>query len=164
MVAHLDVAITRLGTVGLDAKGQDGVGALYEFEGFQHAVPEAVGLEHQVIAGSHHNLGLGVQGMNVIGRPGDAGRRVASAGLQQDLLGAHVGKLLTDDGSILLVGEHVDILWLHDTLDAVHRHLQQAAAGAQKIEKLLGLVLTAVRPETASHAATHDDAITMVVH
>ena len=112
--------------------------AVEEVKGFEHALAILVGLENQVVAWSHHDASLGVESGNVMGCPSNARCGVSASGLEQNLFGLELRQLLADDVGILLVSHQDDVLVGHNAGHAVDRHLQQATACTEKVQKLFG--------------------------
>ena len=165
MSPFLNVAVASLGPVGLDAKGDDRVFVLLqELKCPHHARLEVLVLEDEVVAGRHHNLGIGVERLDVPSRPGVARRGVAPHGLEQDLVGLDLWQLLLDYRGVLLVGEHYDIFRRNYPFETVYRELQQAPACSQEINKLFRHRLAAVGPEATAHTTTHYYTKTIILH
>ena len=159
MLTHLDVTIAGLGAAGLDTHSHKGIPILDELKRLDNALPVALHIQDEVVAGSDHHLGIGIDGLDVVGSPCDARRGVAANGFEQNLFGTDFGKLLLDERLIHLIGDEDDIVHGYNALHAVKCHLQQAASGAEEVEELFGFFGFAEGPETAPHASTHDDAI-----
>ena len=63
-----------------------------------------------MVAGGDNDVGLGVVALDAPRNVCDAGSRVASAGLTENVVGGHVGQLFFHDVSIHLVGNHPDVI------------------------------------------------------
>ena len=100
--------------------------------------------------------------LDVIGRVGDARCGVSSCRLAQHLVGLEHGQVLQNELFVGLVGHHEEILVGDDGAETLVGATDEAFARAQYVEELLGIVVLAEGPETASDAAGHDDAV--VVH
>ena len=137
---------------------------LDELVGLDDALPELVDVDDEVVARGYHHLGIGVDGLDVVRGPCDARCRVAPGRFEQYLAVLDFGQLLLDELSVTLVGNQQYVLDGDDSLDAVKRHLQQAASRTEEIKKLLGLCGFAEGPESAAYASAHDHAVSIVVH
>ena len=111
----------------------------------------------------HNDVGIGILGQDVKGGVRDCRGRVPADRLQQDLILGEFGQLRTGDAGVGIVGDNENILQRDDLLEPVERGLQQGTSRAEEIEKLLGLVFLAKRPESAAHSTAHDYAIIVIV-
>ena len=96
------------------------------------------------------------EGTDVCRGVGDAGSGVASCRFTENLALLKIGNLLQDDLLIRHVGNDKDVLYRHQRTEAVNCHLEQGSACAEEIQKLFGLLRTAVRPEPATDSTRHN--------
>ena len=164
LLTNLDVPIAGFGTAGLDAHRHQRVMILDEVKGLDNALPESLDIQDQVVTWSDHHLGVGVDGLDVMGGPCNTRRGVAPNGLEQYLVRLDFRQLLLDERLIVLIGDQDDVIDGYDALHAVKRHLQQAPAGAKEIDELLRLGGFAEGPEAASDTTAHDNAKSVVIH
>jgi hypothetical protein len=75
-----------------------------------------------------------------------------------------VGQLLQHQILVALIGYDQYILFRAYRQKAIVRHLYQRATHSQNIVKLLGESSATHRPEAASNATRHDDAVVLVIH
>ena len=153
----LNIAVASFGTCGLHAKRYDGIGLARELHALVDHTAELFTVDHDMIAGRHHHVGLGVFLLDAPTDVGDAGGRVAAARLTKHVSGRHLGQLLAHDVGILLVGHHPHVLRVANAFETIKRQLEKRAPYSQHINKLLGLLGGAHRPETASNAAGHNN-------
>ena len=128
------------------------------------ALPELLLIDDQMVAGGYHHLGIGIDGFDVVGCPGDAGSGIAACGLEQDLVVLDLRQLFLDEGLVALVSDQDDILNGHNAVDAVKGHLQQGASCAEEIDELFRLGGFGEGPKSAADASAHDNAISVVIH
>ena len=159
----LDIAVARLGPVGLHAKRDDGIGLARELHALLHHTAELIVVHHDMVAGRHHHIGLRVVLLDAPADVGNAGSRVATTGLEQDVTDWNLGQLLVYDGRIFLVGHHPHILGVADSFETVERELDERAADAKHVDKLLGLLGSTHRPKAASHSTGHDNEMIIIV-
>ena len=162
--SHLYVAIPSLWPAGLDAHGHEGIAILDEGKGVNDALLEPFSIDNQVIARGNHHLGLGVDGLNMVSSPCNARRGIAAHRLHKNLAVIDFRQLLLDEFAVALVGDEDDILVGNDTLQAVKRHLQEAASCTEEVDELFGACGLAEGPKSAAHTAAHDHAVSVIVH
>ena len=81
ILANLYVAISRFGSVGLYTQCEQSRIFSYEFETLIYSAGKLILLENEVIGGSHHDVGLGVDCPDMIRGPGNTRSRVAASRL-----------------------------------------------------------------------------------
>ena len=141
----------------------------YEIKSPLYRLSELLLLQYQVITRRHDDadvfclLSFDFR-LNLRRRISDTRRRIPSCGLAEYLFGLHVGDLFQDDISVGYVRDDQYVLDRHHRTKTVDGHLQQAAAGAEEVQKLFRLLLTAVRPESATDTARHNHAIVVLFH
>lgn len=161
--SYLYVAIACLGPRGGDTECQQGVVAVYEIEAGQHArLEQGLAGYHVVGWGDYHRC-LWVAGRDMPRSPGYAGCCIATCRLEEYLVGRYFGQLLGNKVGIAFVGHYQYIGGRYKIAYAVIAHLQQGTARAEKVYKLLWQACTAVGPKSATDAATHYHAITVLV-
>ena len=79
--------------------------------------------------------------------------------LQKDILLKHLRQLLLYQLLILCAGYHQYVFIWYDLGKPIVCLLQERNSCSKEIQKLLWLVISAYRPETASNTAGHDDTI-----
>jgi hypothetical protein len=92
----------------------------------------------------------------------DARGCIPACWLAQYLFLFEVGNLLQYHVAVHYVRHYQNVLYRYQRAEPVHGHLYQTPAGAEKVKKLFGAVVTAERPEAAAYAAGHYYAI--VIH
>ena len=164
VVRDLDVAVTRVGTRGLDAHGHQRVVLRGEVETLGDDRPEVVFVEDQVIRRGDDHLRSRIALLQSVGCITDAGSRVASDGFAEYLFRPEFRDLFQHEVFVAGVGHDQEIFSRSQFFETLVRHAYKRLAGAEDIEELLGLGLAAFGPEAAADAAGHDDAIGMFVH
>jgi hypothetical protein len=94
--------------------------------------------------------------------PRDAGGGVSPCWLEQNLVGGELRKLGAYFVGIPLIGHDEYVGVRNEVAYAVVAHLQERAAGAEEVDKLLGQSRAAVRPESASDASAHYHAVAVL--
>lgn len=158
----LNIAVAGFGPVGLDADGDNGVSLLRKGESQTDAPLEFGGVNDQGIGRSHYNIGLGVLFFYLPAGVGNARGRVAGCGFGQYVFFGNLGQMLFYYLYIVLVGYYPDMFLRTETLETFDCHLDKTFTHAHDIDKLLGIVRGAERPETAANAAGHDDKMCIV--
>ena len=109
-----------------------------------------------------NNVGVCAAALNVVSGVRDARGRVAACWFAKYLVRAQHGQVFEHQMLVGLVGHHEEVLVRDDGTETFVGGTDKALARTQYIEELLGIVVFAEGPETASYAASHDD--TIVVH
>ena len=129
IVAHrfvnLDVSVSGLRAVRLDAQRQEFLGLCHKFQALLDGRQELVLFQDQMVRRRHHDVGVRVQGPDVIRCPGNARGSVASCRLQQNLLGSQFRQLLLHQVGIQVIGHNQDVLFRYHLLESVVGLLQQ---------------------------------------
>lgn len=155
----LDIAVARIGTRGADAYGHQRVARLGKLHAGGDVAAELLFVEDEVVGRRHDHRRRRLQRFEAEGRIGDAGGRIASNGFAQHLLGPELGELLENQLPVGGIRHDQKVLRWDDRRKTLERMADEALPRAQDIEKLLGEVTSAGRPEAAADSAGHDDAV-----
>ena len=158
-LAALDVAVAGLGASGLDAEGDQGRGIVLDHrDRGADGAQEGLGRLDDVIGGHDDHGAVGVFLADDPGGQADAGRRVARAGLGDDVLRRDSRELGAGGLGLVGTGDDQDALPGHQGLDPGHRLLEHRRV-AVEAEQLLGPVAPALGPEPSAAASRHDDRV-----
>ena len=160
--AHLNVAISRIGSRGAHTHGQKLGVRCYVIKALQHLMFEAVGMQNQLVGRGHHHIGIGIGQHGVPGAPNGCRSRVELYGFGQYVFNRQRGQLLFYQIHVALVGRHKDMVERYETGKTLKGLLQQGAAGTKKVDELFGHVFAAGGPEPTSHATGKYDAIIVI--
>jgi len=152
----LYVAVTGIGTGGLDAEREEGLVMGHKVECLVGRALERVLIHNEVVSGRHDDIRLWVERHYLMSEVGSAGRSVLARWLANDILITDLRDLLLERSHVLLIGNKVYIFLGADVLEAVVGPLDEGAPGAQQVEELLGMVSAAFGPKPATYAAGHD--------
>ena len=123
----------------------------------------AVGLfpVDQVVGRSDRHHGLGIALQQRVGRVGDAGGRVASVRLEEEVLRPELRDVAQDGVLVTGQGHDQDVFRRDDAQHALVSVAEEGLAEPFDGEELLRAVLAAEGPEHRAPAACHDDAVIM---
>ena len=147
---------------GLDAEGDDGVGLGSEFQAVLDSLLECLHVHDDVVAGCHNYVGAGVALLDFPADVADAGSRVASAGLYDDVGFGHFGQLFVYLVAVLLAGGHPYVFGQHDTFEAFKGQLNQRFAATENVEKLFWVLIIAEGPQARTNAAGQYDEVSVL--
>ena len=86
LITYLDISVTRFRACRLDAQRQQRVALLHKLKSLAYRLLKHPLACDQMVARSHHDARLRIVGRDVIGRPRNAGSRVAACRLKQYLI------------------------------------------------------------------------------
>lgn len=155
----LDIAVTRIGTRRTDADRHQRIARLGKLHAGGDVATELLLIEDEVVGRRHDHRRRRLQRFEAEGRIGDAGGRIASDGFAQHLLGFEFRKLLENQLPVGGIRHDQKVLRRDDRRKTLERMADEALPRTQNIEKLLGEVASAGRPEAAADSAGHDDAV-----
>ncbi len=116
-----------------------------------------------VVGGEDPHHGVGILLLQNLRGQADRGGRVALHGLGENLPGGHVGELLNNGVTQVVIGKDPDAFGGDHGGQAVHRSLNQAAL-ADHVEYLFGGAFPAARPEARSAPTGENQSVVMSVH
>ena len=152
----LYIAISRLRTSWLHAKGYNTVGLACKLECRNNNTSELITVSNNMIGRRNDNIGIGVLLLDSPTDVGNTWSRVAATWFLHDVTRRNLGQLLLYKGCILLVCNHPHILWVANTFESVECQLYQSTTCTKYINKLLGFLLGAHRPESTAYSTCHD--------
>lgn len=155
----LDIAVARVGARGTDAYGHQRIARLGKLHAGGDVAAELHLVENEVVGRRYDHRRRRLQRFEAEGRIGDAGGRIASDGFAQHLLGPELGELLENQLPVGGIRHDQEVLRRDDRRKTFERMADEALPRAQNIEKLLGKVVSAGRPEAAADSSGHDDAV-----
>lgn len=155
----LDIAVARIGTRRADADRHQRIARLGKLHAGGDVAAKLLLIEDEVVGRRHDHRRRRLQRFEAEGRIGDAGGRIASNGFAQHLLGPELGELLENQLPVGGIRHDQKVLRRDDRRKTLERMADEALPRAQDIEKLLGEVTSAGRPEAAADSAGHDDAV-----
>ena len=115
----LDIAVGGAGPGGLDADGEEGVGAGGGGEGISEDGLESGLVLNELIGGEDGHGGLGVTGGDEADAEGDGGGGVTFGRLGEDVLGGELGGDFADFFFLEGVGEDEDVFERDEAIEAV---------------------------------------------
>ena len=115
-----------------------------------------------MVGGRDDDIGLFAAALDVVGRVSDARRGVAPCRLAEHLVGLEHGQMFQNKLLVGLVGHHEEVFIGDDRAETLVGASDETLPSTQNIKELLGIVVLAEGPESASDAACHNDAV--VVH
>lgn len=157
----LDIAVSRIGTRGADTDRHQRIARLGKLHAGGDVAAELLLIEDEVVGRRHDHRRRGLQRPEPEGRIGDAGGRIASDGLTQHLFGSQLGNLFEHQLPVGGIRHDEEILRRDDRGKTLERMANEALPRAQDVEKLLGKMASAGRPEAAADSAGHDDTVTI---
>lgn len=155
----LDIAVARVGARGTDADRHQRIARLGKLHAGGDVAAELLLVENEVVGRRYDHRRRRLQRFEAEGRIGDAGGRIASDGFAQHLLGPELGELLENQLPVGGIRHDQEVLRRDDRRKTFERMADEALPRAQNIEKLLGKVASAGRPEAAADSSGHDDAV-----
>ena len=155
----LDIAVARVGARGTDADRHQRIARLGKLHAGGDVAEELLLVENEVVGRRYDHRRRRLQRFEAEGRIGDAGGRIASDGFAQHLLGPELGELLENQLPVGGIRHDQEVLRRDDRRKTFERMADEALPRAQNIEKLLGKVASAGRPEAAADSSGHDDAV-----
>ena len=155
----LDIAVARVGTRRADTDRHQRIARLGKLHAGGDVAAELLLVEDEVVGRRHDHRRRGIQRFEAEGRIGDARGRIASNGFAQHLLGPELGELLENQLPVGGIRHDQKVLRRDDRRKTLERMADEALPRAEDIEKLLGEVTSAGRPEAAADSAGHDDAV-----
>ena len=167
--AHLDVSISRFGTRGLHAQGEQCIVLLDKRKSLLNGVTELVFLQDKVVTRSYHDIDIVAlilmsHRLDVCDSVCDARSGVSARWLTKHLIGLHIGNLLQHHVAIQHVGHDQHVLNWHQRTKSVYRHLQQTAPCTKEVKELLWFVVSAERPKAATDTSSHNYTIIVLFH
>jgi len=112
-----------------------------------------------VVGRRHDHRRIGLQRLEAEGRIGDTGCRITSDGLAQHLFGPELGELFENQLPVGGIRDDKEVFRRDDRRKTLECMADETLPGAQNIEKLLGKMASAGRPEPATDTSGHNDAI-----
>ena len=158
----LDISVARLGMGGLDAEGDDGVGFGSKLQAVLDSLLECLHVHDDVVAGCHNYVGARVALLDFPTDVADAGGRVASAGLYDDVGFGHFGQLFVYLVAVLLAGGHPYVFGQHDTFESFKGQLNQRFAATENVEELFWVLVVAEGPQARTNAAGQYDEVSVL--
>ena len=153
----MNVAIARLRTRWLHAQCDDGIGIAGKLHAVVDDALEFLHIHHNMVGGSHHDVGLRVFLLDAPRYVGYAGGGVAPAWLAENVRFWHVGQLSLHNVGIFLIGHHPDVFRGNQVAKAFYCQLKEGLAYTKYVNELFGLLGSAHGPETATHASGHNN-------
>ena len=141
-----------MGVGGLDTQ-RDQVPVRSQFAGLAQRCPEAFAVQDHVIGRQYGEHCIWGGALQVYAGEADRRRRVAAAGLDQDLFVRDVGQLLAGQPREGGAGYDKQPVTVDDTLEPQGRFLNHRQAAACDFRELLWPVLSAAGPQPCAHAA-----------
>lgn len=155
----LDIAVARVGTRRADADRHQRIARLGKLHAGGDVATELLLIEDEVVGRRHDHRRRRLQRFEAEGRIGDTRGRIASDGFAQHLLGPELGELLENQLPVGGIRHDQEVLRRDDRRKTLERMADEALPRTQNIEKLLGEVAPAGRPEAAADSSGHDDAV-----
>ena len=125
-----------------------------------HCLPQGVHIHFlitdQVVRGQHQHHCLAVLLANHSGSQTDTGSCISGTGLQQDIFLRQLGQLFLYQCGIADIGHHKHVVHCHHRQQTLDGFLDHGFSVLGQREKLLGIIATALGPETFASAACHD--------
>ena len=139
-----------------DAEGYQRVGvSLRRVAGIVDGLGEVLLRADDMVGCENRDCRLLVTGADKFGRQGHGVGGIPSNGLADDILAFDARQLPANLIGVLGVGDDPDVRRIEDSLEPLHRQLEQALAPDQR-QKLLGPGHPAQRPESLAGSAGHD--------
>ena len=157
-LTHLNIAIAWLRTRRLHTHGNQAVFLADKVQTVEHVATEGIIADDGLVGRYDNNTSVRTDMRNAIGGPRHTRRRIAGYRLRQNIIGRQLRQLLTNPMSILHLRTDINICARDETYEMVVGLLQLCTASAKKVDKLLGLLLTAARPQTAPSSTGQYDA------
>lgn len=157
----LDIAVARIGTRRADADRHQRIARFGKLHAGGDVAAELLLVEDKVVGRRHDHRRRRLQRFEAEGRIGDTGGRITSDGFAQHLLGPELGELLENQLPVGGIRHDQKVLRRDDWRKTLERMADEALPRTQNIEKLLGEVASAGRPEAAADSSGHDDAVTI---
>ena len=151
-----DIAVAGLRIVRSDTDGNQVRAGLSDLQTLADRADKGGSGAYQMIGRKNHHKGIFILPADVHGTEADAGSRVASDRLTQNILFRKSGQLSQYQLAVSLVGGNVYVFQINQSGNTLDRELNHGLPIIGQREKLLRKCLTAPRPESLSTASGHD--------